>query len=692
MKQQTIFLFFFLLVCLPASHAQLTRVACIGNSVTYGYGLKDRAVSSYPAQLQHLLGKGYIVENFGHSGATLLKQGHNPYYKTKAFSEALAFKPDIAIVHLGLNDTDPRNWPNHKEAFEADYAWLLDTLKEVNPSVQLYVCRLTPIFSGHPRFKSGTRNWFWQIQELIPGIAAANHASLINLHEALYHRPDLFPDNLHPVEEGAAIIARTVYQSITGNYGGLQPAKVFTNNMVMQRRKPIPVYGTADAGERIKVQLAGNNASAVTDANGKWKIMLPAMEHGGPYKLTITGRHQKIIVENILIGDVWLCSGQSNMDFKLKNAEGGKEELRSVNAAHRNIRLFRLEAIAQTDNSAWDSLTLVKTNRGEFFSGNWKDCDSSAAADFSAIGYYFGRRLAKEENIPIGLIQASVGGSPIESWIDRHTMEQDPLLVEELNNWRKSDFYQDFCRERSSVNLRNATNDKQRHPYEPCYNYETAIEPLTSFPIKGVIWYQGESNAHNVELYHRLFPALVNSWRKKWGDAFPFYYVQLTSIDRPSWPSFRDLQRQMVKEIPGTGMAVTLDLGDSLNVHPTRKKEVAERLAVLALHYTYQRPVAANGPELIGTDIRRQKMILQFSHARRLSTGNGKTLTGFELVNDKGVRFAAVASIHANEVWIEIPPGERFQKILYAWQPFTRANLVNEYGLPASTFSKKLHP
>ncbi len=689
MKQKLFFVLLLLFGTQGDFFAQQMKVACIGNSVTYGYGLKDRDRTSYPAQLQQLLGSKYEVRNFGHSGATLLKKGHNPYYKTKTFSDAIAYKPDIAIIHLGLNDTDPRNWPHYGDAFEADYAWLLDTLKQVNPDMQLYICRLTPVFSGHPRFKSGTRDWYWQIQQLIPAIAKAHHVSLINLHEPLYKRPDLFADNLHPNEEGAGIIATTVYQFLTGNYNGLQLAPVFTDNMVLQRKKTIVVYGIANAGDTIEGQFAGHRSLAVTSAYGRWKLVFPSLERGGPYSMSIGSKDKQISLKNILMGDVWLCSGQSNMDFKLKDAEDGKRDLNNWRT-NDSIRLFRLEAIAQTDNKPWDSTKLNKTNRGAFFSGNWRKAEAINAAEFSAIGYYFAKRLVKEENVPIGIIQASVGGSPAESWIDRYTMEQDPLLVDELTNWRQSDFYQDFCRDRANVNLKYATQPRQRHPYEPCYNYEVAIEPLTSFPICGVIWYQGESNAHNPELYHRLFRALVNSWRQTWGYAFPFYYVQLSSIDRPSWPHFRALQYQMTKEIPGTGIAVSLDLGDSLNVHPVKKKEVAERLALLALHDTYHRAVVAVGPEPAGIRCQGNKMIITFNHAKKLATGNRAKLTGFELVDNSGNRLTADAFIQGTEVWIRLPAQLHIKKLLYAWQPFTHANLVNEAGLPASTFSKTI--
>jgi sialate O-acetylesterase len=179
------------------------RVACIGNSVTYGYGHQNPAVTSYPTRLGEMLGDGYEVRNFGHSGATLLNHGHRPYTQQQAYRNAVAFAPDKAIIHLGLNDTDPRNWPNYRDEFIPDYLALIDTLRKANPEVEVWVCRMTPIFHGHRRFKSGTRDWHAQIQTAIEEVAHLANVHLIDLHEPLYHRPDLFADALHPNAEGA---------------------------------------------------------------------------------------------------------------------------------------------------------------------------------------------------------------------------------------------------------------------------------------------------------------------------------------------------------------------------------------------------------------------------------------------------------------------------------------------------------
>lgn len=661
------------------------KIACIGDSVTAGYLLGNSGLESYPSQLQLLMGESHQVGNFGNSGATLLKNGHKPYYKTKEFKDAIAFNPDIAIIHLGLNDTDPRNWPNYKEEFDADYSWLLDALKKQNPAVKIYICRMTPIFNEHSRFKSGTRDWYWQIQSHIETIAKANQVGLIDLHEILYPRPDLFPDALHPTKEGASILAKIVYKNITQDFGGLKLATVFTNNMVLQRNQPITIYGTANGGEVVEVSFKGQKKSATTNQYGKWEVIFPPQIHGGPYEMTIKSNLKNIVLKNILIGDVWFCSGQSNMVFQLQQSENGNEEIKKAlpNAA---IRLFNFKDLRETDNTIWDSIALAKTNQLQFFSGKWTECNAENAKDFSAIAYYFAKKITTEENVPIGLIQVAVGGSPIESWIDRYTLEHDDKVVDLLTNWRKSDFIMPWVRTRADMNLKKSTNPKQRHPYDPAYNFEAGITNFTKFPIKGVLWYQGESNAHNIELYEHLLPTMVKSWRKAWNSNFPFYYVQLSSLNRPTWPDFRDAQNRMQKIIPNSGMAVSMDFGDSTDVHPIRKKEIGDRLALLALKNAYGKSVIANGPYPLNAVKNKDQIVISFTFSKKIMAAEKKEIIGFELVTVKGKHIKTLATAKNNQIFITIPKGENIKSVYYAWEPFTRANLVNEAGLPCSTF------
>lgn len=669
------------------------RIACIGNSVTFGYTLPDPASQSYPALLQKRLGDSYEVINFGHSGATLLKKGHNPYYKTREFAEAIKFHPDIAVIHLGLNDTDPRDWPNYRDDFIPDYNWLIDTLRAANPRMKIYICTLTPVFTGHPRFMSGTFTWYWQLQKLIPRIAEINHTGLIDLYSAFHDRPDLITDanTLHPNVQGAAKLGEVIFQNITGDFGGLKTADIFTDNMVLQRDKPIPVWGTANAGTVVAVSLNDRTVATHTAADGKWRVIFPAMKaSASPHTMTLENEGKKITFKNILVGDVWLCSGQSNMEFPLAKAAGGKETAGQADET-KPFRLFRYRPYAETNAVAWDSIALAKANDLDFFSGRWRLNNNEAAAEFSAVGYYFGKKIREEENIPVGLIEVAVGGSPLISWLDRLTLEADPLFEPALHDWRHSDYIMKWCRDRAAENLKNATAPLQRHPYDPCFNFEAGIAKIIPFPIKGVIWYQGESDAENAELFGKLFPVFVKDWRSKWGYDFPLYYVQLSRINRPSWNYFRDMQRRLLKEVPNSGMAVSSDLGDSVNVHYTDKQPVGLRLADLALHDTYGRTnVVPGGPMVMDAKKTGREIVISFSESGGLRVSDGKSLRGFEVVTNKGYFLPVKAAIENNQVILEVPLKEQVEKVVYGWKPYTTANLVNGAGLPASTFMMNL--
>ena len=267
--------------------AQRIKVACVGNSVTYGYTLLEREKNCYPAQLARMLGDGYEVANFGKSGATLLNKGHRPYIRQPEFKKALEFAGDRVIIHLGLKDTDPRNWPNYRDEFISDYLALIDSFRSVNPRCQIWICRMSPISHRHHRFKSGTRDWYEQIQHAIEKVAADARVGLIDLQEELYCRPELLPDALHPDAEGASILARTVYSAITGDFGGLQMSPVYSDHMVLQRGPELKISGRADAGEKVTVQLGKQRRSGEADAAGRWEVTLKDLRAGGPYELSL---------------------------------------------------------------------------------------------------------------------------------------------------------------------------------------------------------------------------------------------------------------------------------------------------------------------------------------------------------------------------------------------------------------------
>lgn len=689
MKQFYFIIFILLTPFLTEAQEAKTKIACIGNSVTYGLTLSDPGTESYPALLQKKMGNSYDVKNFGHSGATLLKKGHNPFYKTKEFADAIRFKADIAVIDLGLNDTDPRDWPNFRDEFMPDYNWLIDTLRSTNPKMKIFVCTMTPIFTGHPRFMSSTFTWYWMIQKLIPRIAENNHAWLIDLYEAFHDRPDLITDHptLHPNKAGAAKLSEVVYQHITGDFGGLRLTDIFTDNMVLQRERPIVIWGTANTGTKVSVVFKGQEKSVSTGSDGKWKVSFPELSASAiPEQITVESDTRKIELHNILVGDVWLASGQSNMFFPLSAATGGKEAAANANPGQ-SLRLFKYVPYAETDAVAWDSVVLEKANTLDFFHGQWKLNEPSATGEFSAVAYWFGKKIQQEENIPIGIIELAVGGSPQISWLSRLTLEADPLFEPALNDWRHSDYIMQWCRQRADLNLKNTDFKYQRHPYDPAFNFEAGVAKIINFSVKGVIWYQGESDAENAELFGKLFPVFVRDWRQQWGYDFPFYYVQLSSINRPSWPYFRDMQRQMLAKVPNSGMVVTSDLGDPDNVHYADKQPVGIRLADMALNHSYGRKdVVPNGPMAERVYEKNNHIEIEFSNGTGMRASDGKPLRGFKILDPDGNIFPVAAIIKNEKVVIDLTGNRKAVKVMYGWEPFTRANLVNRAGLPAGTF------
>ena len=688
MKKQLLFISALVLGSLGWGQRKPIKVACVGNSITYGYGIENREQNSYPSVLQRLLGKGYKVENFGHSGATLLSKGHRPYIQQEEYKKALAFAGDIVVIHLGINDTDPRNWPNHRNDFVKDYLTLISSFKKANPKARIVIARMSPLSHRHPRFESGTRDWHAEIQQAIALVAQQTNAQLIDFHEPLYHFPQMLPDAVHPNAQGAAILAQVVYGAITGDYGGLQLPEIYSDNMVLQHGQSLPLHGIANAGTKITVTIGNQQLNTTADSNGKWQVTLAPLAAKETYTLQITAGKEKRVFKNVVAGEVWLCSGQSNMEFEMFQASTGERDI--PQAENPNIRLFDMEARWRTDNAnAWENSALDSVNVLQYYKpAQWEVCTPKTVRAFSAVAYYFGRRLQKELDMPIGLICNAVGGSPTEAWIDRRTLEYDFPRI--LNNWRENDFIMDWVRQRAGENIAKATDKLQRHPYEPAYLFEAGILPLEKYPIKGVIWYQGESNAHNKDAHSKLFPLLVKSWRTEFNNSqLPFYYVQLSSINRPSWGWFRESQRRLMKVVPHSGMAVSYDYGHPTDVHPKNKQPIGERLAQWALGDTYGKKVLPSGPLFRSATFNGKVATVAFDYAQGMHSADGKTLRGFELSDGNGIFYPATAEVIGEEVKVTSEEVSNPKAVRYGFSPVTDGNLVNEANLPASTFTSE---
>ena len=488
-----------------------TKVACIGNSVTYGYGHDNPAETSYPSQLAKMLGDDYEVGNFGKSGATLLRKGHRPYNEQEEFKKALEFAPDIAIIHLGLNDTDPRNWKYYKREFISDYVAIIEAFEKVNPDVEIYICRMTPIFHWHHRFLKGTRDWYWEIQETIENIAYnISEVKLIDLQETLYHRPDLMPDALHPNPEGAKLIAERVYSAITGDFGGLSHPNIYSDNMVIQRDKPFVVKGLANAGDEISVSLDKQKIKTEAGDDGRWEVTFDALKvDGKKHKLTIKGKDKTLSFKNIVVGEVILCSGnvmttdngQQTTDFDHDFMTKDK----SLKAKGNDIRLYYMkapDASVITDTNAWKHPLekAILNSHGIFFPTSWEEFNEEDIDFYSETLYSIGIKISDSLQMPVGLIYNVVEGAPIESFIDRKTLEWHPILIDVLYEWRNADNVKEYL-----------------DSNEPSYNYDKLIAPLSSFPINSVIWFEDDSDIDS-DLDSIKKSALIESWKKVFGE------------------------------------------------------------------------------------------------------------------------------------------------------------------------------
>jgi len=668
------------------NYAQKIKVACVGNSVTYGAGIKDRAINSYPAQLQRLLGHNYTVQNFGFSGATLLKNGHKPYWTKKAFQESQNFAPNVVIIHLGLNDQGNNNWPKYKNEFVADYLDMITSYKNLPSKPKVLICKMTPTFSGHHWFEEGMRENFKEIQTKIETIAKKAHVDIINLHEPLYRYPEYFPDNLHPTKKGATSIAQKVHAAITGNYGGLKLPQFYGEKMVFQRNQPIAIYGTANANDKITVLLNSEKSSTNVSKNGTWKITLPAMKAGGPYALKVhSNLSENISYKQVYIGEVWLASGQSNMDFKVTQMQSASTVLKD--SLHPNIFVYSMNpTVLGAHKFSKEEHDLCNTENYFHHSG-WSNTKDDILENFSAVAYAYAYNLQKKLNVPVGIICNAVGGAPTQSWISRERMEQQHETISLLNDTWQHPLVDSWVSQRRSENFGHSKRLKGRHPYDPTFLFDSGILPIIHHNIKGVIWYQGESNTEHVALHSTLFKLLIKDWRLHFNKPeLPFYYTQLSSIHRDNWGQFRDAQRKLLS-IENTGMAVSSDVGHPSNVHPTQKWVLGERLARIALAKTYKKPIAYSGPLFDYVNIKGHQLEVHFKHNQGLTTIDRSSVKDILIAGENKIFVEATSTIKKNVLIVWSPKIKKPRYVKYGYSSFTNGNLINKNKLPASTFS-----
>jgi sialate O-acetylesterase len=480
---------------------------------------------------------------------------------------------------------------------------------------------------------------------------------------------------------------------------------LFSDHMVLQRDMPVHVWGWSEPGQEVSVGFHQQHATTRSDRIGRWSLYLAAEPAGGPYRLTVQSTNA-ITVSDILVGDVWLASGQSNMEMPLKGLPTAttKDGAATISTAtHPQLRLFRVET-KPADHPLND------------ISGSWTTCTPQTAADFSAVAYSFGRNLQKHEDVPVGLIESAVGGSFIEAWVSLGGLSSDPSLMPVFSTYSNMmDEQADLplilsVEKRLEEAARSAHQPVPIHPWHPgpesrtpASLYNGMIAPITPYPIKGVLWYQGESNTLLTEagIYSKVFAALIADWRGRWREGdFPFLFVQIATFNSTpgvdlktkdfDWGTLRDAQRRTLA-VANTAMAVTLDVGDANNVHPSDKETVGNRLANAARAMVYGDRLEYSGPLFRQAVPQGVEICVSFDYGRGLKA-HGGTLSGFEVAGENQRFFPAVARISADRVLARSAEVPNPVFVRYAWANAPEANLFNGAGLPASTFTSEERP
>lgn len=458
--------------------------------------------------------------------------------------------------------------------------------------------------------------------------------------------------------------------------------KLITDNMVLQRDRPIRIWGWADAGEGVTITLAGKTVTATTGTDGRWLATLPAMPAGVPHMLTVRGRNE-LTVTNVLVGEVWLCSGQSNMEFGLTRARGGVEAMQT--ATNRLLRLFHVD-----NRASFELLDDVQTRPVDDPKGGWYTDGPASASNFPAVAYFFGRELVQDLNVPVGLIKAAWGGTAIELWIPRDDLRTEPSVAAL------------FGREtavRAVTNAPPGTAIYRREQLLPSIIFNGIVAPLTNYVIRGALWYQGENNAGpdyaGAYPYRRLLPLLIQSWRRAWNcGEFPFLVVQLPNMGRKipvamdptsTFAVVREGQ-SLAQSVSNVFTAVTIDTGDG-QVHSPLKQMVAHRLTRLALAHAYGHQIEADSPTLCRMTVVGDKVRLAFEHVGGgLVVSNAPAARGFAVAGANRMFHEAAATVEGEELVLASPAVPQPVAVRYLWANNPDVTLYNRAGLPVAPF------
>jgi sialate O-acetylesterase len=475
---------------------------------------------------------------------------------------------------------------------------------------------------------------------------------------------------------------------------------LFADHMVLQCNMMVPVWGWAHPGEKVAVTLGEHMAGTIADSEGKWKVRIGPLPAGGTYEMIVSGKNT-IRIRDVLVGEVWISSGQSNMAMEVRSCKNAEEEISSANyPGIRHFQVRRAKAAAPLED-----VFPADTGKNAWLN-TWEVCDPSTVGHFSGSAYFFAKDLHIKREIPVGIIHASWGGTTAEAWIPMDTIENDPRLREILTDWPAYNDdeewlareYEEFVQEVESARL--GGREEPLYFNQPSVLYNGIIAPVIPFGIRGVLWYQGESNAYRAFQYRDLFPAMITQWRKRWEQgSFPFLFVQLANyhFEPQVFPELREAQA-MALSLPATAMAVAIDIGDSADIHPKNKQDVGRRLSIAAQATAYGETVEFSGPVYKKMFIDGDRCWILFDHVGDgLLSKEGGALKGFSISGIDKVFVEAEASIDGNQIIVWNEQIAQPVAVRYAWANHPGgANLYNQSGdtlnLPAPPFRTDTWP
>ncbi len=464
----------------------------------------------------------------------------------------------------------------------------------------------------------------------------------------------------------------------------VKPNGLFSDGVVLQQHISVPVWGTANDGEKVTVKFQEQTMSTVAK-DGRWMVRLKPLRAGGPFVMTISGENT-ITITNVLIGEVWLCSGQSNMEMPLAASTNAAA---AIAAAGDPLLHFLTVPHAATDEPKTD------------LSASWKEAAPGAVQYLSAVAYYFGRDLRKARNVPVGLIHSSVGGTPAEAWTSHEVLEADPELRKILDRYAQS--VKNFDPAKAEAQHAEAVAKAQAEGRDvskvpaaqkspavangrPSGLYNAMIVPLQPFAIAGVIWYQGEQNNGRAAEYRELFPAMIRNWRDVWGQKnFPFLFVQIAP-HRDMTPEIREAQFLTWQKVPRTSMVVITDVGEANDIHPKQKEPVGARLALAARAVAYGEKIEYSGPVYRSMKLHNESATITFNHVGGGLVAQGGELKGFSIAGKDGAFVPATAKIVDDKVIVSSPSVLKPNAVRYGWANVPDGNLFNSQGLPATPF------